>query len=691
MRYEAAFLSGAEIERVHEESLRILEEVGVRVHGELALPLLAAAGAGIDAGVGSSLVRLRRALVERALAGAPRSFTFGARNPVFDYTVPSGVTRFAMDGTAAFMRDFETGERRYGRKQDTVDAMRVFQSCDLSVMGWPPVAANDRPVASRPLHEFAAMLTTLSKHGQHELHRRDQAAFLGAMLEALAGSREAARERHLASVVYCPVAPLVHDGEMLDAYIELGSWDVPVTVLPMPVPGTTGPGSLLGNIALANAEALSSVVLFQLAHPGRPVQYGSAVGSMDFRSGAFLAGTPEMGIQSAALTTMGRHYGLPTMAAGCATDAHDIGAEACIEKLLTMLPSISAGADIIVGYGELDGDQTLVLEQILVDNELAHLALRLVAGVDGREGAELFDDIAEVGPGGNFLAQPSTRVASRSGEFYEPSLIGRLPYDAWGTRRSPVDVCAGPGAGAGDPRRAGRGPRGAGGPGADRRDPRPRRRGAGGGLTSEADLGWRPAAGPAPQVRRPRSGAPGPAPQVRRPNYVAFRTPALVAHRGSCRFRHELCTRIADPLHVGIGTGGSATCLGIGHRRRRAAVVCRLWRRMNRRRLRGPRRCVPTMYGTIARLHPQPGRLQDLMAHSARVGALGIAGMHASYLFRPDQNPYDRDTVFLVALFDDAASYQANADSPDQNQRYLEMRELLEDDPEWMDGTFDPV
>jgi trimethylamine--corrinoid protein Co-methyltransferase len=229
----------------------------------------------------------------------------------------------------------------------------------------------------------------------------------------------------------------VHDGEMLDGYIELGEWDVPVTVLPMPVPGTTGPGSVLGNIALANAEALSSIVLFQLAHPGRPIQYGSAVGSMDFRSGAFLAGTPEMGIQSAALTTMGRFYRLPTMAAGCATDAHDTGAEACIEKLLTMLPSISARADIIVGYGELDGDQTLVLEQILVDNELAHLALRLGDGVDGRDGAELLDDIAEVGPGGNFLAQPSTRTATRSGEFYEPAMIGRLPYDAWLTAGEP--------------------------------------------------------------------------------------------------------------------------------------------------------------------------------------------------------------------------------------------------------------
>jgi trimethylamine--corrinoid protein Co-methyltransferase len=342
-----------------------------------------------------------------------------------------------MDGTAAFARDFETGERRYGTRQDTVDAMRVFQACDLAVMGWPPVAANDRPVASRPLHEFAAMLTTLSKHGQHELHRADQAPYLGAILEALAGSEARVRERHEASLVYCPVAPLVHDGEMLDAYLALGRWDVPVCVLPMPVPGTTGPGALLGNIALANAEALSSLVLFAIAHPGRPVMYGSAVGSMDFRSGAFLAGTPEMGIQSAALTTMGRSYGLPTMAAGCATDAHDTGPEACVEKLVTMLPPISAGADIVVGYGELDGDQTLVLEQILVDNELAHLAMRLSGGVDGREDAMLLEDVAEVGPGGNFLAMPATRRAARSGEFYEPALIGRAPWDAWAAAGRP--------------------------------------------------------------------------------------------------------------------------------------------------------------------------------------------------------------------------------------------------------------
>lgn len=429
MRLHAPYLSADEVARVHEASLRILAETGVRVHGERGLPLLEDAGAQVDRETGTA--RIPRSLVEATLATAPKRWTLGARNPALDFAMPAAASAYCIDGTAAFVQDFTTGERRYGTKADITDALRVLQACDLAVMAWPPVAASDMPVGSRPLHEFAAMMAAYSGHCEHELHRRDQAPFLKALIVAHAGSEEAARSRHETSLVYCPVAPLVHEGPMLDGYLEVGDLDVPVMVLPMPVPGTTGPASLLGNIALANAESLSSVVLFQLAHPGRPLIYGSAVGSMDFRSGGFLAGTPEMGIQSAALTTMGISYGLPTAAAGMVSDAHEAGPEACVEKVITTVPCAAAAADVIIGYGEIDGDQTLLLEQILVDNELAHLVARLVAGVDPREGAELLDDIAEVGPGGHFLAQPSSRAAARSGEFYEPALIGRNTIDAW--------------------------------------------------------------------------------------------------------------------------------------------------------------------------------------------------------------------------------------------------------------------
>jgi quinol monooxygenase YgiN len=94
------------------------------------------------------------------------------------------------------------------------------------------------------------------------------------------------------------------------------------------------------------------------------------------------------------------------------------------------------------------------------------------------------------------------------------------------------------------------------------------------------------------------------------------------------------------------------------------------------------------MYGTIARMHPKEDRLAEFWAVGDEMRSAPMAGFVASYLFQPDHNPYQRPTVFLVAVFEDQATYQANADSTEQDARYRRLRELLEDDPEWMDGTF---
>ena len=97
------------------------------------------------------------------------------------------------------------------------------------------------------------------------------------------------------------------------------------------------------------------------------------------------------------------------------------------------------------------------------------------------------------------------------------------------------------------------------------------------------------------------------------------------------------------------------------------------------------------MYGTMARIQPLPGKEQELIAISDTMREAPMPGYRASFLFKPDHNPYPNPTYFLVAVFDDEATYKANADSPEQNERYLELRALLEDDPDWMDGTFDGI
>ena len=41
-----------------------------------------------------------------------------------------------------------------------------------------------------------------------------------------------------------------------------------------------------------------------------------------------------------------------------------------------------------------------------------------------------------------------------------------------------------------------------------------------------------------------------------------------------------------------------------------------------------------------------------------------------------------------VAVFEDKASYEANADDPEQDKWFGSLRALLTEDPEWEDGEY---
>jgi len=435
MYFVGSVLSEEEQASIHRESLQLLAEVGIRFLGDKAAGILEANGAKVS--WEDRRVRIPPELVEQALRTAPENVVFDARNPALSFTMPSAWTGLGMDGTAAFVLDFETGERRYGTRKDIENALRVVQNMDLAVMAWAPTCASDVRPASRPLHEFVGMLRSCSKHGEHELHRVDQTPYLAEALITLQGSEDAVRTKKIASLIYCPVAPLTHDGQMLDAYLELGALDLPVMIMPMPVAGTTGPASLYSNVVLANTETLSAIVVFQMAHPGRPMVYSNAAGVVDFSTGRFLAGSAETALQSAALISMGRSYRLPTTSTGCSADAKEPGAQAVLEKTLSSLTGFLTGADMIIGIGEVDCSQLLVLEQIVVDNEIAHHCQRVRTGIDSSEARHLLADIAEVGPGGHFLKSRSTRQAARSGEFTRAGLAERHPYEAWAQQGKP--------------------------------------------------------------------------------------------------------------------------------------------------------------------------------------------------------------------------------------------------------------
>lgn len=89
------------------------------------------------------------------------------------------------------------------------------------------------------------------------------------------------------------------------------------------------------------------------------------------------------------------------------------------------------------------------------------------------------------------------------------------------------------------------------------------------------------------------------------------------------------------------------------------------------------------MYGTIAHFRIKPGTRDDFVKTMDGFGGAFIPGWKADYYFQMDK---DADEFYLVAIFNDKQSYDANADSPEQHERYLKFRSFLVADPEWNDG-----
>ena len=62
-----------------------------------------------------------------------------------------------------------------------------------------------------------------------------------------------------------------------------------------------------------------------------------------------------------------------------------------------------------------------------------------------------------------------------------------------------------------------------------------------------------------------------------------------------------------------------------------------------------------------------------------------VKGAEAGFLLKPDKKSGE---LIGVAVFQDKASFMANADDPEQDRWYRKLRELLQTDPEWEDGEY---
>ena len=429
MRTKLQILSEDERAQIHERTLKVLAETGVRVDTTRGRKILKRTGAEVDS---KNTVRFPRALVEELLRLAPREFTLGSRRPGWELRLGGGGCTLCADGTAPFVLDWESGERRSGTFNDWLTATRLSDALDEIGVYWCMVESSDRDDTIASLIDYwRDTFGNFSKHVQDSISTPEEAPWLLEVLQTVFGDQETIKKHHPFSFLLCPQSPLIIEETHTDAYLALTGWDIPVAVMPMPLMGATAPGSLISTILLGNCEVLATLCLIQAAAPGTPMIYAPALTIMNLHTGQYSAGGIENSLLGAATTEMASYYGLPAEASGFGTEHYVPSSQASFERALNALLPILSWPDILVGPGLLGGSTILSFEQLLFDVEVFRRGNQARRGIVSDRGKWLEDVIEQVKPGGNFLLEPSTVDAIHEGEWYVSQLGNHDSYEAW--------------------------------------------------------------------------------------------------------------------------------------------------------------------------------------------------------------------------------------------------------------------
>jgi trimethylamine--corrinoid protein Co-methyltransferase len=400
-------LDDGQLDKIHQHSLDLLERVGIDYKTPRALRILEGRGCPVD--YDRTWASLPRDLVEWALQQAPRVVQLRARDPARDVILDGRRPHHTTDSQGSQAIDLETGERRASTLRDLARGLLFADALDQVEIVNVMVAAGDVPAHLRTVQHFALAFAQTSKHVRTGVLHPDQVPFIVEMARVATGS---STFEPIFSTIDCTISPLMHDGPMTAACIELATLGVPIMVYPMPLAGGTSPVTMAGTVLLHNVEFLSGLVLFQAVRPGLPVIYGTGASQLDMQTGRY-GGSADGHAMRLALCDLARYYNLPVNLWGLSSASKELdalyGYEATVQGLLATL----AGADEIYSIGLASSSQTLCLDKMVLDNHLAS-QIETIAHSFPLDDEHLQAGLIErVGIGGHYLGQRETRTFTR--------------------------------------------------------------------------------------------------------------------------------------------------------------------------------------------------------------------------------------------------------------------------------------
>jgi trimethylamine--corrinoid protein Co-methyltransferase len=398
----AELLNPGEAERIHEASEELLESVGILVHSEKARRIFAHHGCRVDAG--SGVVKISRAVGAQYRQAFVATFTFRGRDPQFDKILPDDSPVLVTASSAPDIIDPVTGELRRATSADIANIAFLVNELPGYDVFSTSTLADDAPGGQFSLARFYPALKNCLKPvrgNTPDMKDLKRVLELGAIV---AGGQEAYRQRPLITHHCCAaVSPLTLDINSTEAIIYLTERGLPCYATVAPNAGMTAPMTLLGTLALGNAEFLAVAILKQMVKPQSPNIYATLSTVADMRTGNYAPGAIETGMLQMAHSQMAHFYNVPSGGYIGLSGAHANDAQAGYETGMNITAAMLGRTQMFNTGGLLSSLMAFDFAKAVIDGEMGLMLKRLKRGLDFSEDNLALAVIAEAGHGGSYM------------------------------------------------------------------------------------------------------------------------------------------------------------------------------------------------------------------------------------------------------------------------------------------------
>lgn len=401
----ATLLTQEQVQRIHDASLEILEEVGLKVRYEPARDLFKQHGCIVE----DERVKLPREVVEKYRKMIPPTFTFHARDPKFDKTIPRDSPVIVTASSAPDIIDPVTGHERRAESGDIARIAHLINELPGYDMFSISTLADDAPADQFTISRLYPALKYCLKPIRVTTTDHKDTMSVMKMAYMVAGGEEAYKEHPFLTHHYCPtVSPLSMDNLSTENVMYFAKEGLPVYPTIVPNAGLTSPMSMAGTLAQGNAEFLATAVLTQMVKEGTPTIYATLATVADMRSGAYTSGAIECGMLHMAFAQMSRFYNVPCGGYIGLTNSKLNDAQAGYETGMSAMGGVVGGMDMFNIGGLIDALKTFDFAKAVIDDEVAQMMKRVKRGISFSEEDLALDLIKQVGPGGSFIVAKHT-------------------------------------------------------------------------------------------------------------------------------------------------------------------------------------------------------------------------------------------------------------------------------------------